>query len=338
MPFRRHFSHDSLSMLLPFTLIFSVFIGFTAFPAHGLELEPFPFESFTRDEYSFSFFREEKPSFYWVNAGVPDAFFTGINLVQDSRSMLTKSAAIRNIEYGVRSGVWASSQFHLRLTLPFEANSLTDVGGQTHNEAKFGDLELGATYLVIGKRENGNYVGIDGWARLPTGTNPFAEQFPMLSTGRGCSSETLGIVAGEELGGFSFFQSIHYEKNQAILVQSANPLFGQGTFQWPDYLHATGRIEYQLFRRAQRAVSCFYELRTRISGTMEFNQQPVYYAQALTTDQLIFSNSGLKVRVDKEFTAEGSLSYFPYEFGGLLPVYRPNDGWLFSFTLEFRPF
>ena len=138
---------------------------------------------------------------------------------------------------------------------------------------------------------------------------------------------------GQELGGFSFFQSIHYEKTQPIFLDASNPFLGAGVFQWPDLVHAEGRIEYLVFHRAQRSVSLYYDMRFRMSGLMEFNNQAIPYGQGLMTDQLFFSTTGLLVRVDKEFSADGSVTFLPFD----VPNYRPDVGWLFSLSMIFRP-
>jgi hypothetical protein len=149
----------------------------------------------------------------------------------------------------------------------------------------------------------------------------------------------LGLVAGEELDGFSFFQSVHYEKSSPINVDPSNSLFGSGTFQWPDNLFAEFRAEWAVFQRAQRALCLYYQLQMRASGEMLFNQAPISYGFAQgsrTTDLLFFSKVGVVVKVDKDFSADGNLAYFPEEFQ-LIPVGRPDSGWLFSFSIAFRP-
>jgi hypothetical protein len=191
---------------------------------------------------------------------------------------------------------------------------------------------------VAGQREKGGFIGLDGWYRFSTGSNPFNLSYPILSSGKGAPEEALGLIVSEELGGFSFFQSIHYQKTQPIELDASNPFLGAGTFQWPDNILAEGRVEYLVFHRAQRFVSLYYDLRLRMSGLMEFNHQPLNYGQnpnGQTTDQLFFSQGGIVVRVDKSFSAEGSVAFFPFEFG--MPIYRPDDGWIFSLSLVFRP-
>jgi hypothetical protein len=309
-------------------------------PARALELDPYPVYDFSRDTFSISLFREERPSFYWVNIGVPDFFFNGVQQLSSIPNPTVYS--IRSIEYGVQASGWVTDQVQLRGTFPFEANALVDPAGNTHNVSKVGDMELGATFLLSGKKERGNFIGLDGWYRFPTGTNPFSLAYPLLSTGKGAPEEALGLVMAEELGGFSFFQSIHYEKTQPITLDSSNVLLGPGVFQWPDNVLAEGRVEYLVLHRAERFVSLYYELRMRASGLMEFNHQVMTYGQLFdtsgqtvqTTDRLFFSTFGMLVRVDKEFSAEGKFSYFPYEpFGA-----RPDFGLLFSLSLVFRPF
>jgi hypothetical protein len=314
----------------------AVFFCFSPRASFALEMDPYPIFDFTRDSFSFTLFREERPSFYWVNIGVPDLFFN--NVQQTSTTPSPTVYTMRSIEYGVRAQGWLTDQLQLRTTIPFEANALLDTVGNPHNLTKLGDVEVGATYLLTGNREKGNFIGLDGWFRFPTGTNPFSQIYPLLSTGKGASQETFGIVLAQELSGFSFFQSIHYEKTQPISLDSSNPFLGAGTFQWPDNILAEGRVEYLVYHRAQRFISFYYDLRMRMSGLMEFNHEPLTYGLnplGQTTDMLFFSQGGMVVKVDKEFSAEGSVTFFPNEFG--FSVYRPDDGWIFSLSLVFRP-
>ena len=170
------------------------------------------------------------------------------------------------------------------------------------------------------------------------GPNPFSLAYPILSSGKGASEGALGLIVAEELGGFSFFQSIHYQKTQPLVLDSSNPFLGAGTFQWPDNVLAEGRVEYLIFQRAHRFVSFYYDVRMRMSGLMEFNHQPLTYGQnpnGQTTDMLFFSQGGIVVKVDKDFSADGSVAFFPFEFG--LPIYRPDAGLMFSLSLVFRP-
>lgn len=307
-------------------------------PLSAIQLDPYPVLDFSRDPFSISLFREERPSFYWVNVGIPDLFFSGVNQTSGYPNSIT-SYSIRSIQYGTRIQGWIDPQTQGRLTVPFEANALVDASGNTQNVAKLGDVEIGATYLLIGHRVEGGFLGLDGWGRLPTGSDPFTTAFPLLSTGKGAASAALGLVAGEELDGFSFFQSIHYEKTDPINVDPSNSLFGAGVFQWPDNLFAEFRAEWAVFQRAQRAVSLYYQLQMRASSEMTFNQIPLSYGFAQgsrTTDLLFFSKGGVAVKVDRDFSADGSLAYFPQEFE-LIPVGRPDAGWLFSFSIIFRP-
>ena len=317
--------------LFSFWALLALSFFFAPSASRSLDLDPYPTFNFSRDPFSITLFREERPSFYWVNAGVPDFFFNGVQQLSSVPNPVVY--AVRSIEYGVQTKGWVTDQLQLRATFPFEANAIVDPSGNTHNVAKFGDLELGATYLVAGKREKGNFIGVDGRYRFPTGTNPFSLAYPILSTGKGAPEESFGIVMAEELSGFSFFQSIHYQKTQPIELDASNPFLGAGTFQWPDNVLAEVRVEYLVFRRAQRFVSLYADGRLRMSGLMEFNQQALPYGQGQTTDQLFFQTYGILVRVDKEFSAQGDISWFPSEISGT----RPDFGTLFSLSLIFRP-
>ena len=307
----------------------------------AVELDPYPVFDFSRDAFSITTFREERPSFYWVNIGVPDIFFNGVQQLSSTPNPTVYS--MRSVEYGVQTKGWVSDQLQLRGTFPFEANALVDPNGNTHNVAKLGDVEVGVTFLVAGKKEKGNFIGVDGRYRFATGTNPFDLAYPLLSTGKGASEEAVGLIMAQELGGFSFFQSIHYEKTQPIMLDSFS-LLGEGVFQWPDNIEAEGRIEYLAFHRAQRFVSLYYDLSLRASGLMEFNHHVLTYGQIIntseqtiqTTDRLFFSTGGVVVKVDKEFSVDGKVTTFPFEpvIGG---KGRPDFGLLFSLSLIFRP-
>ncbi len=323
-------------------VIFVLFLSFHPLEVSAVELDPYPVFDLSRDSFSITTFREERPSFYWVNIGVPDLFFNGVQQLSSKPNPTVYS--IRSVEYGVQTKGWVSDQLQLRAIFPFEANALLDPNGNTHNVAKLGDIEIGATFLVTGEKEKGNFIGVDGRYRFATGTNPFDLAYPLLSTGKGASEEALGLVMAEELGGFSFFQSIHYEKTQPITLDSSNALLGAGVFQWPDNLEVEGRVEYLAFHQAKRFVSLYYDFAMRASGLMEFNHQVLTYGQILdvsgqtiqTTDRLFFSTGGLIVKVDPEFSVDGKVSTFPFE-----PIIsgkgRPDFGLLFSLSLIFRP-
>ncbi len=212
----------------------------------------FPLPEVSRDESSIYFFREERPSFYWVNTGVPDSFFTPVSQI----SLVPTVYSIRTIEYGLRVHGWVTDQINLKVTFPFEGNAVEDTGVSggvtvpptTHSEEKFGDIELAATYLFLGQREKGNYMGVDGWYRLATGSNSFYEVYPMLGTSKGAARKALGLVMDEEAYGFSFFQSIHYENTDPVYLTSGSYL-GAGTFQWPDNWFFSAKISYQLYQK-----------------------------------------------------------------------------------------
>jgi hypothetical protein len=71
----------------------------------------------------------------------------------------------------------------------------------------------------------------------------------------------------------------------------------------------------------------------RRSGLMKLNQQAVPYDQGLLVDKIFFATGGMSARVDKDFSAEGEISYFPFDFSQA----RPASGILFSLSLVFRP-
>ena len=309
---------------LLFFLIFGIFS-----PLRAADMEPFSSFEISRDAFSVGFSREEHPSFYWLSAGVPDSFFRNVALVPGA----TRAVSIRSVEYDFQAGAWLTDQWQLHLTMPFEANDLTDSEGNDHNLDKFGDLELGSVFLLVGKREKGSYVGVEGSLRFPTGTNPFSQTFPLLSTGKGVWAETMGVLMKEEVGGFSFFQEINYETSQSVFVVPSDPLLNPGLFQWPDNIHAVGRIEWLALHRAQRSFSLFGQIRMRMSGLMKLNQEAIPYGQGLFTDRLFFATGGFSTRVDKDFSVEGEISYFPVDLSGA----RPASGVLFSVSLLFRP-
>jgi hypothetical protein len=326
MMFIRHhgtwLAFSSFFLLLSFNLPSS---------SRAIELDPYPVDFFSRDVFSIYAYREERPGFYWVNIGVPDAFFEGVKKISDS----PLGFSVRSIEYGVRASYWLSDVWQIRLTLPMQAIAIEDTRETALHTTRIGDVEIGSTFLFQGDRKKGNFIGLDGWLRLPTGSNPFRQAFPLLSTGKGVPQETFGIVSGQQVGGFSFFQSIHYETTQPLTLDSSNPALGPGVFQWPDNFHALGRIEWLVFQRAQRFASLFLQVRLRMSGLMKLDDQSIYYGQSLVSDQLYFATGGLTVRVDKDFSVGSQLSSFP--FLGSTYKSRPDFGWLFTLSLMFSP-
>jgi hypothetical protein len=161
-----------------------------------------------------------------------------------------------------------------------------------------------------------------------------------LGTGKGAARKALGLVMDEEAYGFSFFQSIHYENTDPVQLNSGSYL-GAGTFQWPDNWFLSAKISYLLYQRAQRKVTFYWLARTQISGLMTFNGQALTYGNETnnlgyykTTDQLSSSSFGLDVQVDRNFSADGQLIYFPWYLGGS----RPDQGVMFNLDLDFRPF
>jgi hypothetical protein len=314
-----------------FILFFSLIFFGASGPVQAIELDPYPVDEFSRDPTSIYIFREERPGFYWENIGLPDVFFSGVKITSEYPASPLYS--IRSIEYGLRACHWMNDQWQFRFTLPLETVALEDNQGTTHSTTRMGDVEIGTTYLFLGERKKGNFIGAECWCRLPTGSNPFDQAYPLLATGKGASRETIGFIGGQQVGGFSFFQSIHYETTQSIILAPSNPILGPGVFQWPDNVHALGRIEWLIFQRAQRFVSLFYQLRLRANGPMKMDGRELSFSEGQTSDQLFFSTGGLTVRVDKDFSLGGQITSFP-EFSDKP---RPEYGLIFSFLLEFRP-
>ncbi|GEM_PF-1379661 len=348
----------------PLAFLFFTFLVFAPLKVIAVSLDPYPVYDSFHDESSISFFREERPSFFWTNTGVPDVFFNQANqLSAPSTQSNNVSYSVNGIEYGVRLSHWVTDQWRVTGTIPFEANALVtpntaEALGNTETVDHLGDMELGATYLVEGKRQRGNFIGLDGWYRFATGTNPFTQAYPLLSSGRGASSEALGVVMGQRLWNlFSLFESFHYETTQLVSVPASNTLgLPAGTFQWPDNTDAMGRVEMDVLQKGQRQVTLFFQYSGRISGSMTLNGQPLTYGQRFgfnqpiyvngiltyptvgTSNQLFWSTVGGVAQIDKEFTAEVDVSQFPVYFIQPIP-YQPNNGGLMlSISLIFRPF
>jgi hypothetical protein len=304
--------------------------------SQATQMDPIPFENFAQDSFSFSLYRYEKPSFYLVSSGLPDFFFNGITKLSDPLSTPGASLiySLRSIEYGLQASVWPAEDIQLRFSLPFESNALEDLTGVTQSQQTLGDLEVGASYLLSGKRSGGNYWGVDGWWRFATGTNPFNQpMYPILATGKGTPEGSLGVILRQQLGRFSLFESVHYQHSLPLQLD-ANPYLAAGVFQWPDEFQALGRIEFLAFERGQRMVTLFYEYRFRKVGTMSWNQIPLSYNQGHYADQLFYSGGGMTVRVDSQLTVDGKLDFFPTE----LVVSRPDYGFLFFLSVTYRPF
>jgi hypothetical protein len=303
----------------------------------AIQMDPIPFENFSQDSFSFSLYRYEKPSFYLVSAGLPDFFFNGVTKLSDPllRPGASLIYSLRGIEYGLQASAWPTEDIQLRVSLPFESNAFEDLTGVTQNAQTLGDLEVGASYLLSGKRSGGNYLGVDGWWRFATGTNPLGPTLtPILATGKGTPEGSLGLILRQQLGRFSLFESVHYQHSLPLQLGSDNPYLGPGVFQWPDELQVVGRLEFLAFERAQRMVTLFYEYRFRKIGTMLWNQIPLPYDQGHYADQLFYSGGGMTVRVDSQLTVDGKLDFFPTE----LAVSRPDFGFLFFLSVTYRPF
>ncbi|HET9869031.1 MAG TPA: hypothetical protein VFR02_00845, partial [bacterium] len=273
--------------------------------ARAVQMDPLPFENFSQDGFAFSVYRYEKPSFYLLSSGLPDLFFAGIKELSSptpGRPNDPLTFSLRGVEYGFQASAWPFEDLQLRLSLPFEATALEDLSGVTQSRQNVGDLEAGATWLLTGKRSGGDFLGLDGWFRFATGTNPFGEAaYPILATGKGTPEGSLGAVLRQQVGRFSLFESVHYV-HPLPLALGDNPYLGPGTFQWPDELQALGRIEFLAFERGERLVTLFYEYRFRKVGTMSFQGEPLPYDDGHFADQLFYSGGGLTVRVDSELT------------------------------------
>lgn len=356
----------------PAVLFFTILL-FHPQKAIAISLDPYPVYDSFHDETDISFFREERPNFYWVNSGVPDVFFAPVTNTQNPVTINQPSSqptsivySINGIEYGVRMSHWITDQWRVTGTIPFEANALvtaavTQISGGvttistaavTETGDHFGDMEIGSTYLLAGKRQKGDFIGLDGWYRLATGTNPFTQPYPILSSGRGASSEAFGIVMGQRLWNqFSFYESFHYETTQPVQLTSSNTAgLPPGTFQWPDSTEMMGRIEWDVLQKAERKVTLFYQYSGRISGLMTINGQSLTYGQSYElnsttsqyfpigrTNQLFWSTIGAVAKIDREFTAEMDVSYFPTYFIQQVQAF-PDTGLLLSISLIFRPF
>jgi hypothetical protein len=341
--------------LLKILSVFSFVLFSLPAPAAAVSLDPYPVYDSFHDESSISFFREERPNFFWVNTGVPDAFFSQPQQIS-TPSLQSNNVvyAINGMEYGVRLSHWITDQWRVTGTIPFEANALVDASGNTQTVDHFGDMEIGSTFLVAGVRQKGNFIGVDGWYRFATGTNPFTQAYPLLSSGKGAPSEALGVVSGQRLWNlFSFYESFHYETTQPIQIAASNATtLTAGTFQWPDNVDIVGRIEMDVLQKAQRQVTLFYQYSGRLSGLMTLNGQPISYGQSYvfqqqssglvpvavgTTNQLFWSTGGAIFKIDKEFSAEVDVSQFPVYFIQQVQN-QPNSGLLLSISLIFRPF
>lgn len=357
----------------PVVLFFAV-LFFHPQKVMAISLDPYPVYDSFHDETDISFFREERPSFYWVNSGVPDIFFAPVTNTQNPVTINQPSNqptsivySINGIEYGVRMSHWITDQWRVTGTIPFEANALvtasvtqvaggvttTLTAGVTETTGDhFGDMEIGSTYLLAGKRQKGDFIGLDGWYRLATGTNPFTQPYPVLSSGRGASSEALGIVMGQRFWNqFSLYESFHYETTQPIQLTSSNTAgLPPGTFQWPDITEVMGRIEWDVLQKAERKVTLFCQYSGRISGLMTLNGQSLTYGQSYElnsntgqyfpagrTNQLFWLTVGAVAKIDREFTAEMDVSNFPTYFIQQVQAF-PDTGLLLSISLIFRPF
>ena len=69
----------------------------------------------------------------------------------------------------------------------------------------------------------------------------------------------------------------------------------------------------------------------------ELNSNTGQYFPSGRTNQLFRSTVGAVAKIDREFTAEMDVSYFPTYFIQQVQAF-PDTGWLLSISLIFRPF
>src|SRR6185369_6867180 len=89
-------------------------LGFS-FPASAIDLDPYACSAFSRDPMDFSLARQERPSFYWVNIGLPDSFFTGVK--KTSTSPTQAAFSVRSLQYDLGVGGWLTDQIHLGFSI-----------------------------------------------------------------------------------------------------------------------------------------------------------------------------------------------------------------------------
>lgn len=100
-----------------FLKIIILFCAFHHAPVSAIELDPYPVFDFSRDAFSITAFREERPNYYWVNTGVPDIFFNGVQ--QTSAYPGPTVYSMRSMEYGVQTKGWVSDQLQGTGHFPF---------------------------------------------------------------------------------------------------------------------------------------------------------------------------------------------------------------------------
>ncbi len=319
--------------------VFALALFFALGKAQAVQMDPVPFENFSQDDFSFSIYRYEKPSFYLANSGLPDFFFNDVSKLSEPTQASPGADLIyslRSIQYGLQASAWPTNDIQIRVSLPFEANAFEDLSGATQNRQNIGDLEVGASYLLTGQRTGGNYVGVDGWYRFATGTSPFNELVsPVLATGKGTPEGSLGVIMRQQLARFSLFESVHYQHSQPLQLTSSSLYLGPGVFQWPDEFQALIRAEFMAFQQAERMVTLFGQYRMRKMGAMTWNQTPLTYNQGRYVDQLFYLGGGMTVRVDAQLTVDAEVDYFPSEIAGAA---RAGYGNLFFLSVSYRPF
>jgi hypothetical protein len=193
-----------------------------------------------------------------------------------------------------------------------------------------GDLETGASFLLLGRRETPFRLALDAWTRWPTGASPFGLNDPILATGRGAAQAAGGVWASETSGRFSFFQWIHYEKEATVRFDRWRGLdVPSSEARWPAQTDAGARFEWRAYQRVDRWVALGYELRARWIDELLLN------GQAWTlSDRLVYSTASLKVRVDSQMTLEGRWTFFPLELGS---TPRPDYGNFITVVLAYHP-
>jgi hypothetical protein len=263
-----------------------------------------------------------------VNLGLPSDFFTPVLRLSE----LPEVYSLQGLEYGVGLSVWPLERLQAQLTLPFESNSFTDITDISHSSVRPGDLKLGASWLGWGTRTGKIRVAANGWAILPSGVSPFRAVTPILATGLGTYRAALGVWASEQVGRFSFFQWINYEKSTSTeFNQFADTVVPGSTLYWPDRQYAGARIEWRFFNRGIREASLVGSLRVQRWGDWKVND--FVWSPA---DRIFDAGLGLKVRADKELTVEGLWNYFPVEWN--YSITRPDFGQIITLVLCFHPF
>lgn len=290
--------------------------------------DPFPEPWETLGEkHSFWFYRMERPSFFWVNAGLPAAFFTGVALDSDG------NPRVESLEIGVQGVVPLPGGFHLKLQERFWTKTYESGEGTRISSVRAGDVHGFLKKSLIGDAAKAFFVRAGVGFRLPTGRPPWRAPHPFLATGLGIGSFLSVLeIHWNFFGGFFLQQRLNYEQPFKAVFLRDGVFVGEGFFRWPASFSASHRLGWRFHARGERASVLFYEWTGRRVGALFWNGEPLVAA-----DRFFSSGGGLSTRITGKTTFEIAVHWYPAEIGFFTePRPRPAFGLLLTAGLSYR--